>query len=87
MCGDNVFKGSLPSSPVMQSMDSVWEKLVPKLCLFCSWGEVKWQTRHFAHSVSHKVFCYTVRIWLSFLDSATNTSPKVTNYFVKQCFI
>ena len=39
------------------------------------------------HNTSQKIFSYTVKIWLSFIDTATYTSRKITIYFVKQSFI
>ena len=35
-----------------------------------------------SHRTTHKIFSFTIKIPLSFIDTATNTRRKVTNYKV-----
>ena len=39
------------------------------------------------HNTSHKLFSYTTKIQLSFIDTATNRSRKVIYYSVKQTLV
>ena len=39
------------------------------------------------HNTPNKIFFCTITNWLLFIDTAANTSRKVTNYVVKQSFI
>ena len=38
-------------------------------------------------STSHTIFSCAIKNWLSFIHTVTNTSRKVTDYFVKLAFI
>ena len=39
------------------------------------------------HNTLHRIFPHTIKLWLLFIDTATNTVRKVTNYVAKQSVI
>ena len=58
-----------------------------RMRVFCLNVTTECSIGHFSLTIHHKIFSYTIKMSLLFIDTATSARHRVTNYIVKQSFI
>ena len=74
--------------PFKEHIETLFYKFIyGKLVFFGLNITARVQHKFQSQSTSHKIFSYTIKIQIDFIDTTTNTSHEVTNNIVKQSFI